>query len=103
MPAANFQSAIGGGGSINASSGTGGTSIKNIRHGVTGALTGGTLLVADAGATANTRYFFTTHALGTVTVASAYWASARSAGVSFTVTSNQATDTGTVDWLAIEP
>ena len=83
--------------------GSAGTSIKNIRHGITTNLSGGTLVVSDAGATANTRYFFSTHALGTIILPAAYYASARSAGVSFTILSNQATDTSTVDWMAIEP
>lgn len=83
--------------------GTGGTAFTNLRHGITGALSSGTLVVADAGATANTRYIFTTHTLGTVTAPQAYYASARSAGVSFTITSANATDTSTVDWVAIEP
>jgi hypothetical protein len=103
MPAANSNAQLGGGGAATAASGSGGTKISNIRHGATGALSGGTLVVSDTGATASTRYFFTTLALGTVTVAQAYYASARSAGVSFTITSASATDTSTVNWLAIEP
>lgn len=83
--------------------GTSGTGITNIRHGITGNLSAGTLTVSDAGATANTRYFFTAHTLGTVTVTSSYYASSRSAGVSFTVTASIATDTSTLDWMAIEP
>ncbi len=80
--------------------GANGTPITSIRMGTTAALVGGTAVVTDAGATASTRYFFTTHTLGTITVPSAYYASARSVGVSFTITSNQATDTSTVDWIA---
>jgi hypothetical protein len=81
--------------------GANGTAITSLRFGSTAALVAGTLVVSDAGATANTRYFFTTKVLGTVTVASSYYVSARSNGVSFTITSNQPTDTSTVDWLAI--
>lgn len=83
--------------------GSAGVVFTNIRHGITGALSGGTLVVADAGSTANTRYFFSAHTLGTVTVTSAYFCSARNAGVSFTVTASVPTDTSTVDWMAVEP
>ena len=80
-----------------------GTAIKNIRHGVSGAMTAGTVTVTDAGCTANTRYFFTCHTIGTVTIPSSYYASTRTASTSFVITSSQPTDTSTVDWLAIEP
>lgn len=83
--------------------GVAGTSFTNLRHGISGAMTGGTVTVTDAGATANTRYFFTTHTLGTVVVCSTFYASTRTPGVSFAITANQPTDTSTVDWLAIEP
>lgn len=83
--------------------GSAGTVITRIRHGITVALSSGTLVVSDTGATANTRYFFTAHTLGTITLPVTYYASARSAGVSFTITSGNVTDTSTVDWLAIEP
>lgn len=81
----------------------GGTSVKNIRHGISGALTAGTVTVTDTGATANTRYFFTPHTLGTVSVPTDVYASSRSAGASFVLTSANITDTSTYDWLAIEP
>lgn len=80
-----------------------GTAIKNIRHGVSNALVAGTVSVTDTGATANTRYFFTTHTIGTITLPGSYYASARSVGASFTLTSSQITDTSTVDWVAVEP
>lgn len=83
--------------------GTAGTGITNIRHGISSAMTGGAVTVSDAGATANTRYFLTAHTLGVVTIPSTYYVSARSAGVSFTITASVATDTSTIDWLAIEP
>lgn len=83
--------------------GTGGTAIKNIRHGITGAMTAGAVTVTDTGATANTRYFFTPHTLGTVTIPTDVYASSRSAGASFVLTSATITDTSTYDWLAIEP
>jgi hypothetical protein len=83
--------------------GTAGTAITNIRHGVSGAMVLGVVTVTDTGCTANTRYFFTTATLGTITAPSTYWASTRTASTSFVITSNQLTETGTVHWLAIEP
>jgi len=81
----------------------GGTAIKNIRHGVSGAMVLGVVTVTDTGCTANTRYFFTQFTQGTVTSPSSYWASTRTASTSFVITSNQLTETGTVHWTAIEP
>lgn len=81
----------------------GGVKITNIRHGITSALVLGASTVTDAGCTANTRYFFTTHTLGTITVPGSYYASTRTASTSFVITSSQPTDTSTVDWMAIEP
>jgi len=80
-----------------------GTAIKNIRHGVSGAMVAGVVTVTDTGCTANTRYFFTQFTQGTVTSPSSYWASTRTASTSFVITSNQLTETGTVHWTAIEP
>jgi hypothetical protein len=80
-----------------------GTAIKNIRHGVSGAMVLGVVTVTDTGCTANTRYFFTQFTQGTVTEPSAYWASTRTASTSFVITSSQLTETGTVHWTAIEP
>ena len=83
--------------------GTAGIAIANIRHGVSGACVAGAVTVTDTGCTANTRYFFTTFALGTITIPACYYASTRTASTSFVITSNQITDTSTVHWLAIEP
>jgi hypothetical protein len=80
-----------------------GTTVKNIRHGVSGAMVLGVVTVTDTGCTANTRYFFTQFTQGVITAPSAYWASTRTASTSFVITSNQLTETGTVHWLAIEP
>lgn len=81
-----------------------GTAIKNVRHGVSGAMVAGAVTVTDTGCTANTRYFFTTFALGTVAVCGGpYYASTRTASTSFVITSLQATETSTVHWMAIEP
>lgn len=83
--------------------GAGGTVMTNIRHGISGAMVLGTVTVTDAGCTANTRYFFSAHTLGTVSLAGGYYASTRTAGTSFIITSSQATETSTIDWMAIEP
>lgn len=77
-----------------------GTVMSKIRHG-TAALVGGTGTVADANVTANTRIFLTSQADG----GTPGWVrvSARSAGVSFTITSSSGTDTSTVGYMMIEP
>jgi hypothetical protein len=69
--------------------------------GTTVALIGGTLVVANSSVTANSKFFFTTNTLGTVVLPSAYYVSARTPGVNFTILSNQATDTSTVDFFFI--
>ena len=66
-------------------------------------MTAGAITVADTATTANSRIFAWTHTLGTITVPASYYISARSAGTSFTITSSQATDTSTVDYVVIEP
>lgn len=81
----------------------GGTSVKNIRHGITSAMTAGSVTVTDTGATANTRYFFTPHALGTVSVPTDVYVSSRSAGASFVLTSANVADTSVYDWIGFEP
>lgn len=80
-----------------------GTSFKNIRHGISGAMVLGTVTVTDTGCTANTRYFFSAHTLGTISIPGGYYASTRNAGTSFVITSSQATETSTIDWVAVEP
>lgn len=80
-----------------------GTAIKNIRHGISGAMVLGTVTVTDTGCTANTRYFFSAHTLGTISIPGGYYASTRTASTSFVITSSQATETSTIDWMAIEP
>lgn len=84
-------------------SGANGTSISRIRHGVSAAMTAGVVAVTDANTTANTRFFFSTHSRGTITLPASYDAATRSAGTSFTITSSMVTDTSTVAWIAIEP
>lgn len=71
------------------------------RFGTSGAMTAGAVTVTDSGCTTSSLYFFTTHTLGTVTVASAFRVSSRTAGTSFVITSSVPTDTSTVDWEAI--
>ena len=73
----------------------------NSSAGTTAALTGGTIVVSNSAVTANSKFFFTTNTLGTVTIPSAYYCSARTPGVNFTIVSNQATDTSTVDFVFI--
>lgn len=77
-----------------------GTNIAQIKHG-RAVLIGGTVTVADASVTANSRIFV----CGAVDGGTPGWlrVSARSAGVSFTITSSSGTDTSTVDWLVINP
>lgn len=77
-----------------------GTNISQIKHG-RAVLVGGTVTVADASVTANSRIFV----CGAVDGGTPGWlrVSARSAGVSFTITSSSGTDTSTVDWLIINP
>jgi hypothetical protein len=72
----------------------------NARMGVS-VLVAGTVTVANTSITANTRVQLTIQIPGgTVGV---QYVSARTAGTSFTITSNSATDTSTVAWLLIEP
>lgn len=71
------------------------------RRNGTVALVGGTATVSDANVTANTRILLTSQSDG----GTPGWlrVSARSAGVSFTITSSSATDTSTVGYEMIEP
>lgn len=77
--------------------------VNGIRHGISGAMVLGTVTVNDAGCTANTRYFFSAHTLGTISIPGGYYASTRNSGTSFVIQSSQATETSTIDWMAIEP
>lgn len=83
--------------------GTAGTAFTNIRHGISGAMVLGAVTVTDTACTANTRYFFSAHTLGTISIPGGYYASTRNAGTSFVITSSQATETSTIDWVAVEP
>lgn len=66
-------------------------------------LVGGTKTVATALITANSRVYIAVQSLGTIIVPVAIGASSRSAGVSFTITSQDVTDTSTVVWNLWEP
>jgi hypothetical protein len=72
----------------------------NARMGVT-VLVAGTKEVANTSVTANTRIFLTSNVDG----GTPGWlrVSARTAGVSFTITSSDGSDTSTVAWLLLEP
>lgn len=72
----------------------------NARMGV-GTLVAGTLLVNNTSVTANTRIFLTAQTSGAGP--GALRVSARSAGVSFTVTSTSGTDTSQFAYLLVEP
>jgi hypothetical protein len=62
-----------------------------------------TTVVANTSVTANSRILLTCQALGTVATPSALAVSAVSAGVSFTVTPSQSTDTSTIAYEIFEP
>ena len=63
----------------------------------------GVVTVTDGACTANTRYFFTVHTIGTVANPSTYRVTTRTTNTSFVVTASDLTDTSTLDWFAIEP
>jgi hypothetical protein len=83
--------------------GSAGVSFKSLRHGTTGAMVAGVVTVTDGACTANTRYFFTVHTIGTVANPSTYRVTTRTTNTSFVVTASDLTDTSTLDWFAIEP
>lgn len=66
-------------------------------------LVAGTKVVANTRIGANTRILLTVQSLGTVTAPKAIAVTARSNGVSFTITSADNTDTSVVAWTLIEP
>ncbi len=63
----------------------------------------GTTTVLDATVTASSRILLTPQTLGTIPRPAALGVTARTPGVSFTITSSDATDTSTVAWTIIEP
>jgi hypothetical protein len=64
-------------------------------------LTGGAAIVSTTAVTATSLIFLTSQALGTVAAPSALAVTAKSAGVSFTITASQATDTSTIAWMIV--
>jgi len=67
----------------------------------TGTLAAGSCVVSNTLVTATSRIFVTVKALGTVTAPKALGVTSRVAGTSFTVTSADATDTSTFDYMII--
>jgi hypothetical protein len=66
-------------------------------------LVAGTVTVSTTKVTANSRIFLEVQSLGGVSVANAIAITARSAGISFTITSASVIDTSSVAWIIIEP
>ena len=85
---------------VNIGPGADGTYFQRIKHG-TAVLVSGAVTVSDSSITANSRIILTSQVGG----GTPGWlrVSARSAGVSFTITSSSGTDTSTVGYLVIEP
>ena len=75
----------------------------NARMGVSAAMVGGTLLVANTSITATTRIFLVHLGTGVVANFGHLYVSARVAGASFTVTSSNGLDTDTFGYLLVEP
>lgn len=64
-------------------------------------LVGGTATISTTSVTANSLIFLTSQELGTVSDPSALAVTARVAGVSFTITASQATDTSSIAWMIV--
>lgn len=73
----------------------------NARIGVGAVLVGGTLTISNTSVTASTVILPVVTVLGTVTAPKALYVT-KNAGVGFTVTSADATDTSTFDWYMVE-
>jgi hypothetical protein len=74
----------------------------NARQGLA-ILAAGTVTVSTTAVTAQSRILLTVQVLGTVTSPKAIAVTARTAGTSFTITSEDATDTSSVAWEIFEP
>ena len=74
---------------------------SNATVGTSGAMTAGAVVVANSSVTAASKIFAYPAALGTVTAPQAYYISAISAGVNFTITSQDGTDTSTWNYWII--
>lgn len=66
-------------------------------------LSAGTVTVNTTAVTANSRVFLTIQSLGTVSVPQAIAVTARTGGTSFTITSEDNTDTSVIAWIIFEP
>lgn len=103
-PAAGSFTTVGASDNISISAAGKGLRVKsgsNARIGVGAVLVGGTLSVANTSVSANSVIIPVITALGTVIVPKALYVT-KNAGVGFTVTSSDATDTSTFDWYIIE-
>ena len=69
----------------------------------TATLVAGTVTVSTAAVTTTTRIFLTTQSLGTVTVPKSIAVTSRVNGTSFTITSEDNTDTSVIAWMFIQP
>lgn len=82
--------------------GVGATPLKRIKFGST-TLVAGTKVVTESTVSASSIIILTPQTLGTIIVPAALAVTARSNGVSFTITSAQVTDTSVVGWQILEP
>jgi hypothetical protein len=69
----------------------------------TATLSSGTVVVNTAAVTAASLIFVTVQTLGTVSTPKAVAVTARTANTSFTITSEDVTDTSVVAWMFMEP
>jgi len=69
----------------------------------TATLSAGTATVSTTKVTSNSRIFLTIQSLGTVSVPKSIGVTGRSAGTSFTITSEDNTDTSVIAWMIVEP
>jgi lysophospholipase L1-like esterase len=99
--AAQVRSDIGAVSRTSAVIGANGVSVTRLRHGRASAMASGTVTVADAYVTANTRIILTVYTPGGTR--GFLDAGTRTASTSFTITSSSVLDTSVVDWVAFEP
>ncbi len=66
-------------------------------------LVAGTVTVSTTAVTASSRIYLSIQSLGTVATAKAIAVTARTAATSFTITSEDATDTSVIAWVIVEP
>ena len=83
---------------------SGGVAVSESANGKQGtiALVAGTATVSNTSVTATSRIFLTAQSLGTVVIPQALAVTARTAGTSFTITSQSATDTSTIAYEIFE-